>query len=316
MHFLENIIGKDNKLWKYIITIIGAFVAASFIGGIPLLTVVLVQFFKTENAVSIEEIFQSEDFSAIGISENLILLLMLISFAIGLLAIVLFIKYLHGRSFSETVNGTNKIRWNRISTGFGVWFSLSFICLIISYLITPENFVFQFDMKTFIPLVFIVLILIPFQTTFEELLFRGYLAQGIGVWTKSRWLVVFIPSILFGLMHLANSEVSTYGFWETMPQYILFGLIFGFVSVLDDGIELAIGMHAANNIFACLFVTFEASSLKTPAIFKQQVIHLQTETIVLLILGLLALFFFAKIYKWNFSLMNKKIKQNEFELID
>jgi len=111
-------------------------------------------------------------------------------------------------------------------------------------------------------------------------------------------------------MHFANTEVSTYGFLEAMPQYILFGLIFGFASVLDDGIELGLGMHAANNIFSCLFVTFDASSIKTPAILNQQVIHIQIETIVLFVVGLISLFIFAKKYKWKFSVMNKKIELN------
>jgi len=313
MHFLENILGKDNTFWKYIITFVGAFLVANFIGAIPLLIVIFVQIFKTGNGLS-PEMARNLDFSGIGISENLVLLLMLMPFALGLLAAVLFVKQLHKRSFSETINGTNKIRWNRILMGFSVWFALMLIYLAISYFITPENFVIQFNIKTFIPLFFIAIFLIPLQTTFEEFLFRGYLAQGIGAWTKNRWLVVFIPAILFGLMHFANTEVSTYGFWEAMPQYILFGLIFGFFSVLDDGIELAIGMHAANNIFACLFVTFDASSIKTPAIFQQQAMNIRIETISLLLIGLLVFFFFAKIYKWNFSIMNRKIEPNTAEL--
>jgi len=151
------------------------------------------------------------------------------------------------------------------------------------------------------------------ETTFEELLCRGYLAQGIGTWTKNRWLVVFIPSILFGLLHSANTEVETFGFFAAMPQYILFGLIFGFISVLDDGIELSMGVHAANNIFCCLFVTFDASSLKTPAIFYQKTenINILEDTIALLLLGLLAFIFFAKKYKWNFAVMNKKVRSGE-----
>jgi membrane protease YdiL (CAAX protease family) len=248
------------------------------------------------------------DFPAMGISENLGLLLMLIPFIIGLLTLYLFIKYLHGRTFSETINGTKKIRWRRIFSGFGVWFLLMFVYFLIAYMISPENFLFQFNVKTFLPLLFIAVIFIPIQTTFEELLFRGYLGQGIGVWTKNRWFVVLIPAILFGLMHLMNPEISTYGVWAAMPQYILFGLIFGFVSVLDDGIELSMGMHAANNIFACLFVTYESSALKTSAIFKQDTVNMQAETIVLLVAGLLAMLFFAKKYKWNLSIMNKRIK--------
>jgi membrane protease YdiL (CAAX protease family) len=313
MHFLENILGKDNAVWKYIITIVGAFLVAMTVGAIPFVVVLFVQIFETGGDLS-PEMVQSLDFTSVGISENLSLFLMLIPFVVGLFVAILFVRYLHQRSFSETVNGTNKIRWKRIFIGFGVWFALMLLYLAVSYIIDPNNFVFQFNLQAFIPLFFIALFLIPLQTTFEEFLFRGYLAQGIGVWTKNRWLVVVIPAILFGLLHFSNTEVSTYGFWETMPQYILFGLIFGFFAVLDDGIELAIGIHAANNIFLSLFVTAEASSLKTPAIFYQQTMNVEIETISLLVMGLLAMFLFAKIYKWNFSVMNRKIERNTAEL--
>lgn len=313
MHFIENILRKDNASWKYILTFVGAFLASNLIGAIPLLIVIFVQIFKTGNVLS-AEMLQNLDFSAIGISENLFLLLILIPFAVGLLAAVLFVKYLHRRSFSETINGTNTIRWKRIFTGFAVWLGFMFVYLAISYTIMPENFVIKFNIRAFIPLFFISLIFIPLQTTFEEFLFRGYLAQGVGAWTKNRWLVVVIPAILFGLMHFANTEVLTYGFWETIPQYILFGLIFGFFSVLDDGIELAMGIHAANNIFACLFVTFDASSLKTSAIFQQQTVNSWEDTTGLLIMGLLALLLFAKIYKWDFSILNRKIESSTAEI--
>ncbi|MDR1459069.1 MAG: hypothetical protein LBI60_02520, partial [Bacteroidales bacterium] len=82
----------------------------------------------------------------------------------------------------------------------------------------------------------------------------------------------------------------------------------GLIAVLDDGIELSIGMHTANNIFGCLFLSYENSALKTSALFKQETIHMQTETIVLLAAGLLAIFFFSKRYKWNFSIMNQRIR--------
>jgi uncharacterized protein len=34
-----------------------------------------------------------------------------------------------------------------------------------------------------------------------------------------------------------------------MPQYVFFGIVFAVLTMIDDGIEIAIGAHAANNIF-------------------------------------------------------------------
>ncbi len=281
--------------------------SANLIGGIPLVVVMITQAVKMGGLPP--DFATTMDFTLLGISQNAGLLLMLIPFAVALFFCILFVRILHSRSFSETVNGTGKVRWSHAFAGFGIWFLLMAIYLLVSFAINPDNFVILFDIKTFLPLLLIAVLFIPLQTTCEEFLFRGYLTQGIGVWTKNRWLAIIIPAILFALMHIANPEVSKYGFWEVMPQYFIFGLIFGLTAILDDGIELAIGMHTANNLFACLFITFDASALSTPAIFHQQAMNIGVETIVLFVAGILAIGFFTWKYKWDFRIMNQKVKR-------
>ncbi|MDR0725102.1 MAG: CPBP family intramembrane metalloprotease [Prevotellaceae bacterium] len=309
MYYLENILGKDNSFWKYLIVIIVTLIATWFIGGLFVGIVVVVYLLSSSGGDFAPEMFSNiKNLYDLGLPENLVLILMLFPFAVGLLASWLLIRGLHRRTFSETVNGREHIRWERVFAGFGVWFLLMIAFLAISYIIKPDNFVLQFDVDKFIPLLIISLLFIPFQTTFEEYIFRGYIAQGIGAWTRSRWLTICIPGLLFGLMHYANTEVAEHGFWVAMPPYIIFGLFFGLVAVLDDGIELPVGMHAANNIFACLVVTNSASSLRTPAIFNQTTIfHLQ-ETIGLLLAASLVVWFFYRKYNWNFNILNKKIE--------
>ena len=51
-----------------------------------------------------------------------------------------------------------------------------------------------------------------------------------------------------------------------MPDYFIIGLTLGLMSLLDDGIETAMGVHAANNIFDSLFITSKNSALQTPAL--------------------------------------------------
>jgi membrane protease YdiL (CAAX protease family) len=145
------------------------------------------------------------------------------------------------------------------------------------------------------------------QTTAEEVLFRGYLAQGVAAWTKNRWLALIIPSVIFGLIHFANPEIKEYGFWLAMPQYIFFGLLWGLISILDDGIELAIGMHAANNVFLSIFVTHSSSALQTDALFEMQTVAPVRDLAMLVVVGTLSLVYFAYRYKWNFGILNQKI---------
>jgi membrane protease YdiL (CAAX protease family) len=308
MKHLERALDGQNQFWKYLVNFLVSLIGGAFVGSIPLIIVITI---KTIEYGSVEGLDSGNfaDLTVYGISKNVSLFLMMLPMVVSLFTCIALLRPFHKRSFSEVINGTKQIRWNRFFVGFGVWFALYTLYLLGSYLVEPENFVFQFDISSFIPLLLISVLIIPFQTTCEELLFRGYLGQAIGAWTRNRWLVITIPAILFGLMHSANPEVKEFGFWLTMPQYIIFGLIFGLTTVLDDGIEVSMGLHAANNIFVSLFITYKASVFQTPAVFTQLNIDPVMETLFLTLMGVVMVFILAKKYKWNFGVLNVKIEK-------
>ncbi len=259
--FLKARKGK-NQFWRYFVTLIVVIIASQVIGLIPL-GVALVQSGGFDAASDMGELFANS-----GLSLNILLILMMIPFAVGLFALIGMVKVLHGRSFSDTTTGAGSFRWGRFLRGFGLWFMLSAFILAVGSLMMPEALEWNFQPKQFAILVLISLIFIPLQTGFEEVLFRGYLLQGFELLTKNKWVAVVITGVAFGLLHIANPEVGEYGLALAMPQYILFGILFGFMTVMDNGLELAWGAHAANNIFLSLFVTHEASALQTPAMFR------------------------------------------------
>jgi uncharacterized protein len=93
-----------------------------------------------------------------------------------------------------------------------------------------------------------------------------------------------------------------------IPQYIAFGLIFGIITVLDDGIEAAMGAHTANNIFLCIMVTNSSSALQTPALYEQNSIHPWIEFIGLVVIGIAFILILKAIFKWEkFSVIFEKI---------
>jgi uncharacterized protein len=308
MNHLERALDGQNQIWKYFILFLIAFAGANTIGSLPLLGVVMYKVMKSDGAIQINP-DNLMDLSVYGIDSNTGLILMILPFIAGLFTVILLLKPFHKRNYKEVINGTLSIRWGRFFTGALVWGVLMGGYLLIDYWMNPDNFVVHFEPATLIPLVVIALLLIPFQTTFEEVMFRGYLAQGIGAATRSRWFVVLIPGVLFGLMHFANPEVVEFGFWMVMPQYIFFGLTFGLISVLDDGIESAMGVHAANNIFAAVFITHKSSALQTAAIFEQQTINPGKETIALVVASVLLVTVLGAIYKWKPSIINRRIEQ-------
>ncbi len=180
--------------------------------------------------------------------------------------------------------------------------------LIITLITSPGELKLQFEWSSFIPLFFIALILIPFQTAYEEVTFRGYLLQGIATGTKSKIWALVITSLVFGLLHSINPEVKEYGFMATMPSYIGFGLIFGLITLLDDGVELAIGIHTANNFLSAILVSSPHSALVTPAIYSVDKIDPYADMLSLYIFGIIAIIIFSFIYKWNWKTLGKRVE--------
>ncbi len=251
MNHLESSFTGKNNFWRYLVMFVAVLLVSNTIGALPLLISLLTK------SVSDPGIFSQlaanpNDYSILDLPSNVFLIIMLFPFIAGLAAFFMLVRPLHSRTIISVINGTRKIRWNRFFISFIVWTGLSAVYLFGYLRLDPENFAINNQSLSIIFLAIISLALIPFQAAFEEILFRGYLMQGFAVLSKNRWFPLIMTSLLFALMHGFNPEVKDYGFLNMMPQYILFGLIFGAITVLDDGVEAAIGAHTANNVFLCI----------------------------------------------------------------
>jgi len=294
MNHLESSFKGKNAFWRYFVMIFTVLAVSNTIGSIPLIISML------RNPSAITDLSDNPaDLSPLGLDPNISFIYMLIPFAVGLAAFVLLVRPLNGRTIMTVINGTGKFRWNRFFISAGIWIAASALYLFINLKLDPENFSLNNVSATLIPLIIISVILIPFQAAFEEVLFRGYLMQGFTVIVRNRLFPLVMTSVLFGLMHSLNPEVDKFGFLTMIPQYILFGLIFGVITILDDGIESAIGIHTANNAFLCIMVTNESSALQTSAIWVQHTIHPWTEFGTMLLMGIVIIFVLGKIFKWK-----------------
>ncbi|MCL2597605.1 MAG: CPBP family intramembrane metalloprotease [Paludibacter sp.] len=306
-NFLERALEGQNQWWKYLLIFLIALFGGQLIGLIPFFIVIIAKLIFTGGIEGFN--FQNlSDLSELGLSKNLSFGLTMLAPLGTLIVTIILVQAMHGRTFAETVNGTKTVRWSRTFFAFATWFVLMAIYLGIDYFWHNDNYVFQLDWGKFAVLIVLSIVLVPFQTTSEELLMRGYLAQGIGAGTHSRWWALIIPSVIFGLLHILNPEIREFGFLLAMSQYLFFGILFGLIAILDDGIELSMGLHAANNMFLVLFVTHSASALQTDALFSVKAINPVLDLISLLIIGVIVFFIFYKKYNWNFKIMNQKVE--------
>jgi len=304
MNHLTCVTSKRNKWYWYLLVLFLSWFVTNYLGAIPLIIVLLSHFIKTRSLDA--EALSRFDFKAMGIDLNLGLFSLLFAFAVLLIALIVFIKLFHDRSWTEVINGTNRVRWSRFFFGFLVYGIILLIPFIISLITEPELIEFRFEPTKFFILFVIAVIFIPLQATAEEFIFRGYLAQGIASWTKSRWWTLMIPSLLFGLLHLSNPEIKEYGFLVIF-SYIITAFLLGFMSIMDDGIELAMGVHTATNLFGCLLVTFKGSVLQTYALFEIFEVDPVKGLIPDAVAGIVLLAIFAYRYKWNFKILNQKV---------
>ncbi|MBG44008.1 MAG: CPBP family intramembrane metalloprotease domain-containing protein [Aequorivita sp.] len=252
-----------HEWWRYLVGFIIIFIASQ-IGSIPLL--IAVMFKVIAEGGNIESI-QEPNVMMTVLDSNLTLFLMLLSFAIGLLGVYLVVKFLHKQPFVELTTSRKKIDWGRVFFGFALIAITTTVVTGLDYYNNPEDYVLQFDLVPFVILAIIAIIMIPLQTSFEEYLFRGYLMQGVGVLAKNKWLPLLITSVVFGGLHLANPEVDKLGN-IIMIYYIGTGFFLGIMTLMDEGMELALGFHAGNNLIAALLVTADWTVFKTNSVLK------------------------------------------------
>ncbi len=198
---------------------------------------------------------------------------LLLSFASAILGVFIMQKTIHKRTFVSLLTAAGHFRWKRALFAALLTFGLYALFAFIGQTTQLSELEWVFNPERFFAFAIVTLLLIPIQSGAEEIVFRGYLNQAFGHFIKHKWIVFIITSALFAAMHLSNpesvsgSEKGAAMHLLVMSSYFLFGLMLSVIIYLDAGIEAAIGIHAANNIFAAMVINYEGSVLPTPSIF-------------------------------------------------
>ena len=267
-----------------------------------------------EQGVSVEDTMQ-QLIDQIGKLPTLVLNLSI--FVIGIIGIFIWALLINQQSFRGITTSRKKVDWKRVFFMFFFWGILSAGLILLSVYLAPENFEYNLDWSRFLPLLAVALIMLPLQTSFEEYLFRSQMMQGLGILTKTRWVPFIVSSVLFGLMHAANPEVEKLGM-GVMVFYIGTGFLLGAMTLLDEGLELALGFHAANNIVAALMVTSTWTALQTDSIYLDvsEPTGMGISDFASVLIGYpIILIILGKIYKWkNWSekLFGRVLSREEF----
>ena len=294
--FIEQAFKKETDLKLRILNFIkylgGSFLVflAAMVGQIPLSIAVLFSGKMPQNNADLYSLFDS----------NVFLFFALLTFVFAFIGLYLVVEKLHLQKFISIITSRERLDWSRIFVSFGLWLIISVILFFASFFYDSSEIVLQFNLIPFAILCVITLILMPIQTTAEELLFRGYLMQGFYNLSLNKWFPLLMTSLIFGTMHIMNPEVEKIGYL-ILVYYIGTGLFLGIITLMDEGTELALGFHAANNIIASLLITTDYTVFQTHSIFKdisEPSINFEVFFPVLVLFPILLFYFFKK-YKWN-----------------
>lgn len=224
------------------------------------------------------------------------------------LMLLLWVKFIHRQSITSLTTSRPKIDWKRVLFSFTFWAAIVTLMTLVGYFLSPEEVVLTFNFEKFWPFLLAAVILLPLQTSFEEYFFRGYLMQGLGLASNSRAVPFITTSVLFGLLHIANPEVEKMG-PLIMIYYIGTGFFLGIITLMDEGLEIALGFHAANNLVGALLITNDWGALQTDSVFTSlaEPSSVTDVLIPVFILYPILLYMFSRKYNWQWSKWREKL---------
>jgi len=250
-----------NDWWRFALTLLVVFAAVFVLGSVPMLFGVGYVMFDGDPATE----FDLTTGALLGLNPILSFALLLFPFIAWLVSLRFSMAVFHRRSL-RTLISPGPIRWGRLLAGAGVWVVLAALMAVVESLLFTGRYAFTPNLPLLLPFALAALVLIPIQTSAEEIFFRGYVLQSAGLVVRQPLVLAALSGVLFALPHAANPEVGA-GFLPVMGFYFLFGAALAWLTLHDGGLELALGVHAGNNLFTALFANFEGSALQTPALF-------------------------------------------------
>jgi membrane protease YdiL (CAAX protease family) len=239
--FIQNKEGRNGNRWYFLSFLIIALgvIIGTYLSN-PLNTMIQSRFV--------------DDTTSLYVKNILNLSTMYLPFVGLLVGLVITARFILKRSIKTFITPAPQINFKKIGFGFSLFAGIMMVSHIAFGLLFKEHYSFeQPAVSDYALLVLFVMILAPIQTTAEELFFRGFLLQWYSKISKQPVILALIVGFFFGMMHFSNPEMGT-DKWITGFNYVFVGFSITYITIKTNSSELAIGLHAANNMFLMLFI--------------------------------------------------------------
>lgn len=267
--FLENASEGRNNWWRYLLTVIISMIGGSVVAGIAMAVVLIIYaFFLSSSGVSnISNIVVS------AVSNPFTLIILLgVSYTLSFFFFYICLRFLHHKSLLSVINTVTSVRWKMLLKGLLLWGLILLLLSLPDLILNKGSYQITFNPNSYLFLLILCLLAFPIQASFEEVLFRGYLMQGFNLFSKrlsiyfdsnmlsKPWVPLLITSLIFGCVHFFNGT-NLYMNLSIVCSTFIIGLMLGVIALGDNGIETAMGIHIANNLYVSLLYNSADSGL-------------------------------------------------------
>ena len=164
-------------------------------------------------------------------------------------AVVAFLahRFLIGLRWGHFHSVVGRFRWSWLALAAAVVVPIYLLFAAASFL-DPAYQNLRID-GTVVAFAVIIILTTPLQAAAEEYMFRGVVQRSAGSWVRSpRWSFVVgtaVSAPLFAVFHFAQDP------WLIL-YYLGFGVLLSILTQRTGGLEAAIAIHIANNLFLLL----------------------------------------------------------------
>ncbi|MDI9436665.1 MAG: type II CAAX endopeptidase family protein [Euryarchaeota archaeon] len=254
--YLENAKTGKNNWWRYVLTTVGSIGLASIAAGLLLALIIVVYTVLYYPIISPDMIN-----SLISVNNHLFLVLITgVTYALSFFLFYLFVHFLHRKNFRILINYGVGFRWRMFFKGGFIWLVIVSLLSFPDLFLNPSAYQVSLNPESFYLLLVLSALAFPVQTSFEEILFRGYLMQGISLISKGPVIPLLVTSAMFGLVHFFNGTNLDQSLSIVISTFLI-GLMLGIITLVDNGLETAMGVHLVNNLFVALIFNSADSGL-------------------------------------------------------
>lgn len=157
--------------------------------------------------------------------------------------------------------------WRMFGLGAGIWLLALIAAALVDFAIAPSGFRLTAGPGT-PKLLLAALIGLAVQTFAEELIFRGYVTQGLLHATRRALPAALISGLIFGAIHIPNGAPHA-------ASATVFGVVLALVAIRTGSIAFTSGLHLVNNLFGAVVLVSASDAFRgSPGLFSQNTPHL------------------------------------------